>query len=200
MQPRALVLASGSGARARLLRAAGLSFRQAPVGLDEAAIIESLRAEGHPPRNIADALAEMKALKSTGREPDALIIAGDQVLALGDEILTKPGSRAAAAAQLARLSGRVHELFSAVCLATAGAVIWRHVAAARLTMRRIGPETIETYLDEAGPDVIESVGAYAIEGRGVQLFSAIDGDLFTIQGLPLLPLLQALRDQGVLPA
>lgn len=192
-----LILASGSAARRRILERAGVSFAVETAEVDEAAIIESLESEKARGRDVADLLAEMKALRVSGRHPGAFVIGADQVLSLGFELFQKPGNTVAARAQLRRLRGQTHELSSAVCVARDGAVVWRVVQEARLTMRDFSDAFLETYLGEAGEDILGSVGAYHVEGLGIQLFSRIDGDAFTIQGLPLLPLLDFLRTHGI---
>lgn len=192
-----LILASGSAARRRILENAGVSFAVETAEVDEAAIIESLESEKARGRDVADLLAEMKALRVSGRHPGAFVIGADQVLSLGPELFQKPGNTVAARAQLRRLRGQTHELSSAVCVARDGAVVWRVVQEARLTMRDFSDAFLETYLGEAGEDILGSVGAYHVEGLGIQLFSRIDGDAFTIQGLPLLPLLDFLRTHGI---
>lgn len=192
-----LILASGSAARRRILENAGVSFAVETAEVDEAAIIESLESEKARGRDVADLLAEMKALRVSGRHSGAFVIGADQVLSLGPELFQKPGNTVAARAQLRRLRGQTHELSSAVCVARDGAVVWRVVQEARLTMRDFSDAFLETYLGEAGEDVLGSVGAYHVEGLGIQLFSRIDGDAFTIQGLPLLPLLDFLRTHGI---
>ncbi|MBB5754106.1 Maf family protein [Prosthecomicrobium pneumaticum] len=195
-----LILASTSSARIALLRGAGLSFEAVGADVDERALEEPLLAAGATPAEVADALAQAKALAVSRRRPDALVIGGDQVLDLAGERFVKPDGRAGAKAQLARLSGRTHHLRSAVALARGGAISWRHLASASLTLRPLDGEALDRYLDRAGDAVTRSVGAYQLEGIGIQLFERIEGDYFTILGLPLLPLLAALRGEGlVLP-
>lgn len=196
MGPGALILASGSAARAAMLRAAGLDPVIAPARVDEAALKSALLAEGADPRRIADALAEVKAIRVSARHPGALVIGADQVLSLDGRIFDKPADPAEAMAHLASLSGQTHRLLAAVVLARDGQALWRHVGEARLTMRDLDAAAIARYVDRAGPAILECVGAYQIEGLGAQLFTAITGDQFTIMGLPLLPLLGILRDFG----
>jgi septum formation protein len=193
----ALILASASAARQRILASAGVPFTIETAEVDEAAIIESLEAEKARGRDVADLLAEMKALRVSGRHPGRFVIGADQVLSLGSELFQKPGNLVAARAQLRRLRGQTHVLSSAVCVAREGAIVWRIVQEARLTMREFSDAFLETYLAEAGEDILGSVGVYHVEGLGIQLFSRIDGDAFTIQGLPLLPLLDFLRTHGI---
>lgn len=195
-----LILASGSAARQRLLRAAGVAVTVDPARVDEASIIESLQADGARPRDVADLLAELKALQVSGRHPAALVVGADQVLSLGKELFQKPGNLVGAREQLRRLRGRTHVLSSAVAVARDGSVIWRVVQEAQLTMREFSDAFLETYLAEAGGDILGSVGAYHVEGLGLQLFSKVEGDTFTIQGLPMLPLLDFLRTHGMVGA
>lgn len=195
-----LILASTSAARQRLLRAAGVDVVVEAAAIDEWAVIESLSAERAKPRDVADALAGLKAVKVSARHPEATVIGADQVLSVGSEIFQKPGNRDGARAQLRRLRGRMHILSSAVSVARGGSIVWRTVDEARLTMRAFSDEFLEAYLGGAGEDILGSVGAYHVEGLGIQLFSRIDGDAFTIQGLPLLPLLDFLRTHGIVRA
>ncbi len=191
----ALVLASGSRTRARLLRAAGLAFEVQPANVDEETVKDSFFAEG--PDRLADALAELKACKISSSRPDAFVIGADQLLVFERDVISKSTTPAEARRLLLRLSGQTHTLISAVALAKGGAVIWRHLARAELCMRRFSEEFLDTYLAENADAVRDCVGCYEIEGAGIQLFSAIEGDYFTILGLPLLPLLGALRELGV---
>lgn len=193
-----VILASGSAARQRLLRAAGVSFEVEVAQIDEAAVIESLTTEKAPGRDVADLLAEMKAAKVSARHPQAFVIGADQVLSLGDSLFQKPGSMPAARLQLLQLRGRTHVLSSAVTVARGGSVIWRDVREAKLTMREFSDAFLDAYLADIGEDILGSVGAYHVEGLGIQLFSRIEGDAFTIMGLPLIPLLDFLRTHGML--
>lgn len=194
-----LVLASSSTSRAAILKSAGLAFTAIPARIDETALIESLQAEGAKPRDIADALAEAKTLKVAANVPaPALVIGADQLLVCEGRIFEKPRDRAEAVSHLTFLQGKTHELVGGVCGAIAGAVIWRHVSVARLTLRTMDAAAIEDYLDAAGPDVLNSVGCYHLEGLGVHLMSRIDGDYYSILGLPILPVLDFLRTQGAL--
>lgn len=193
----ALILASTSATRQRLLRAAGLRFTAEAAAIDETSVIESLAAEKAKPRDVADVLAELKTSKISNRHPEAWVIGADQVLSLGVEMFEKPDDRAGAREQLAKLRGRTHVLSSAVCVARGGSVVWRVVEEARLTMRAFSDAFLDAYLVDAGEDILGSVGAYHVEGIGIQLFSKIDGDVFTIQGLPLLPLIDFLRTHGI---
>jgi septum formation protein len=193
-----LVLASASLARRRLLEAAGLAFEVLPADVDEAGIKLRARAGGMPPQGIAEMLAKVKAEAVGGRRPDCLVIGADQILALGDEIFDKPQDVGTARKQLARLRGKVHVLHTAAVLAVAGKGVWSGVEQARLAMRPFTDAFLADYVASAGPGICRSVGAYEIEGRGIQLFERIDGDHFSIIGLPLLPLLGELRRRGVL--
>ncbi|MFM9865764.1 MAG: Maf family protein [Micropepsaceae bacterium] len=195
-----IVLASGSATRQRLLRAAGIEFSVDVAHVDEASVIESLVAEKAPPRDVADLLAELKATKVSARHPQGFVIGADQVLSVGAELFRKPETVAGAREQLRRLRGKTHVLSSAVCVAREGSVVWRVVQEARLTMRDFSDAFLESYLADAGEDILGSVGAYHVEGLGIQLFSKIDGDTFTILGLPLVPLLDFLRTHGMLKA
>lgn len=193
-----LVLASASPARARLLEAAGIRFRIRRVGVDEDAIKDAMLAENARPPDIADTLAEMKALRGSAAEREALVIGADQVLVMDGRLYSKPEDRAAARAQLMDLRGKTHELVTAISVARGGGIIWRHVETVRLHMRAFSDSFLDHYLDAAGDGVLSSVGCYHLEGRGVHLMSRIEGDHFTVQGLPLLAFLQFLRDQGAL--
>jgi septum formation protein len=199
---RQIILASTSHARREVLAAAGVPFTVEAADVDEPAIRRKLLVGVAPvrPQQIAEALARAKAEDVGRRHRDALVIGGDQVLALGTELLTKAKDEAAARATLAKLKGRVHELHSAVALAADGELMWAHTGTARLKMRDFSDAFLDEYLTRAGDRIGQSVGAYELEGLGVQLFETIEGDYFTILGLPLLPLLAELRAQGMIPA
>ena len=176
-----------------MLEAAGVAFEcRAAVGADPA-IIESMRMDRAAGRNIADCLAELKALRVSRSDPASWVIGADQVLSADGEIFEKPGTVEGARLQLKQLRGKQHILHSAVCVAQNGQVLWRHVGEAKMTMRPFSDAFLETYLVDAGADILGSVGAYHVENLGIQLFSKIDGDIFTVQGLPLLALLDFLR-------
>lgn len=194
---RALILASASPARLALLRGAGLVLDAIPAPIDEDAAKESLRAEGADPVTLASALAELKAAAVSTRHPGALVIGGDQVLEIEGRMFDKPANRAAARDQLLALRGRTHRLVSAAVLTRDGARLWHAAQSVRMTMRDFSTDFLDAYLDAAGDAVCGSVGAYRLEGIGAQLFERIEGDYFTVLGLPLLPLLEALRAQGV---
>lgn len=187
-----IILASTSKIRAQLLARAGLDFTIVPARVDEASIAETLQAEGAHPRDIADALAEAKARKVSTKHPTALVLGCDQTLALGDRIFAKPQSEAEALEHLRVLRGQTHHLFSALVIYQNGQPLWRHVGHARMTMRDLSDLMLKDYIARNWQEIRHCVGAYQIEAEGVQLFSAIDGDNFTIQGLPLLPLLNYL--------
>lgn len=198
---RPLLLASASAGRAQMLRDAALDFAIEPAHLDETALTEGLVAGGHGARAIADALAEAKALKLSVRRPGQLVIGCDQTLMLDDgTILTKPASPAAARAQLARLSDQRHRLFSAVVVAENGMALWRHVSEAKLWVRPLSAAFITAYVAAQWEQIRWTVGCYEIESAGVQLFSRIEGDRWTIVGLPMLPLLGWLRARGEIAA
>lgn len=191
-----LVLASGSKIRAELLKNAGLSIDVDPADVDERAVEAPLLEADFPPDDIASVLAEAKANDVSARRNGDLVIGADQILAFEGERRTKPDDMEAARRQLLAFSGKTHELLSAVVISKDGEAIWRHVSTARLTMRELSPAFIGHYLANSGDVVLSSVGAYQLEGPGVQLFEKIEGDYFTILGLPLLPLLAQLRVLG----
>lgn len=200
MQHPRLVLASASAARARLLTDAGLRFTVEPADVDEAAIREVLDVEGGMlPEDVASILAESKAATVSERHPLDFVIGADQVLEFDGRIIDKATTIAEARARLIELRGRRHRLISAVVVARTGATLWRHVDQAELTMRDFTNEFLGTYLAAVGEAATRSVGAYEIEARGIQLFARIAGDSFTIQGLPLLPLLNYLRQEEAIP-
>jgi len=190
------MLASQSRARQTLLANAGIEFIAVPAEIDERAVQQasSLSAPG----DIAALLAREKALSVSMRRPNNFVIGADQTLALGTRLFTKPDSRAQAAEQLRMLAGNSHELHSAVAVARDGKILFESADMARMTMRRLGEAEIEAYLNEAGAAVISSVGAYQLEGPGVHLFERVEGDHFTILGLPLLALLAFLRTERLL--
>ncbi|MGH6831697.1 MAG: Maf family protein [Methyloceanibacter sp.] len=194
-----LILASASKSRARILEAAGLAFIVEPPGLDEGVMRQAVSDErALAPHDVAEVLARAKAEAVSDLAPKAYVIGGDQVLAIGATILSKPENMEAARRQLLDLSGKSHTLHTAVAVATNGETIWAETTVATLTMRKLTPEFIGRYLASAGDEVLDSVGAYQIESIGVQLFEKIDGDYFSILGLPLIPLLDTLRREGVI--
>jgi len=192
--PLRLVLASGSASRARMLAAAGVDFIKAPADIDEAALM--------PPDGDAAAaalaLAGLKALSVSEHRPGALVLGGDSVLDFEGARIGKSPDASAAKTLLTRLSGRTHRIVSAAVLARDGRIVWRHVGEGRLTMRPLSEAFLDAYLAAEAPAILSSVGCYHLEGRGAQLFDRIDGDFFSILGLPLLPVLAALRDEGML--
>lgn len=195
-----VILASGSRARYSLLKSAGLAFTVIPADVDETAVRETLMSDNPEidPIDIADVLARVKGEAVSAANPDSLIIAGDQVLALGPEIFSKPTDIESARECLKKLRGQTHQLHSAVVLAENGEVTWAHVETADMTMRNFSTMFLSEYLVKAGDAVCHSVGGYQLEGLGIQLFEKIDGDYCTILGLPLLPLLAELRQRNVL--
>ncbi|KRE06151.1 septum formation inhibitor Maf [Bosea sp. Root381] len=193
-----LLLASGSAARRDMLIAAGIPVEVVKPAIDERAVEAPLVAEGSPPDAVAAALACAKALAVSQAHPHRLVLGADQTLACHGAAFHKPENLAAAADQIAALAGRTHELHSAFVLARDGAPVFEDAAVARLTMRSLSPGFILRYLEQVGTAALSSVGGYQIEDAGAQLFESIEGDHFTIMGLPLLAVLAALRDQGVL--
>lgn len=193
-----IILASKSPFRAALLKNAGIAFTTETTRIDERSVEAPLYDSGATPEDVALILAEAKALDVSGRNPAALVIGSDQTLSLGDEVLHKPADMEAARRQLFKLSGKTHHLNSAVVLAKGGETLWRHVSVARMTLRVLDPAFIGRHLGRIGDVALQSVGAYQFEGEGVQLFEKVDGDYFTIVGLPLLPLLSELRREGAI--
>ena len=191
-----LILASQSRARQMLLANAGIEFEAVPAEIDERAVQQASKLTA--PAEIAALLARAKALSVSAQKPGRFVVGADQTLALGMRLFSKPAGRAAAAEQLRALAGHSHELHSAVATARDGEILFSDVSAARMTMRQLTGAEIEAYLDHAGEAVTSSVGAYQLEGLGVHLFERIEGDHFTILGLPLLRLFAFLRGEGLL--
>jgi nucleoside triphosphate pyrophosphatase len=191
-----LILASQSRARQMLLANAGIDFEAVPADIDERAVQQESRLTA--PGEIAALLAREKSLWVSARRPDRFVVGADQTLALGSRLFSKPAGRVQAAEQLRALAGGTHELHSAVAVARDGKVLFSDVSSARMTMRKLGEADIDAYLNEAGEAVTSSVGAYQLEGLGVHLFERIEGDHFTILGLPLLQLLTFLRSERLL--
>lgn len=195
---RILVLASASAARARLLQGAGIQFVRDPACVDEGAVKATARASDSSVTATAAALAEAKAMIVSQRHPGAFVIGADQILECDGEWFDKATDCDDAMKTLKTLRNRTHQLVAAVAVVLDGVCVWRNVETARLTMRPFTDSFLHHYMNEIGPDVLETVGAYRLEGAGVQLFSRIDGSFFTILGLPLLPLLEFLRREGVI--
>ena len=191
-----LVLASASPFRRRMLEAAGLGFTVVVPDVDEAAVKSKLLRSGASIKDIAQGLAVAKAEDVSAHLPDALVIGADQVLACGAEMFNKPASVAEAREQLVRLRGKTHELHTAVALAASGKAVWTRLQTAALAMRPFSDAFLADYLARLGERVRRTVGAYEIEGPGIQLMEHIEGDMFTVIGLPLLALLSELRARG----
>ena len=188
-----LILASGSAARAQMLKAVGVPFEIDKPTLDERAVEAPLRTAGAGGAQIAAALAQAKALEVSARHPGHYVLGGDQTLQVGGDLLSKPDGRAGAKEHLRRLSGRSHQLHAAAVLARDGEILLSMSDVATLTMRELSEDFIETYLNAAGEAVLGSVGAYQIEGLGLHLFERIEGQHPVIMGLPLQPLIEGLR-------
>jgi septum formation protein len=193
-----LVLASASQHRRRLLETAGLAFDVLPADVDEAAVKKTLTAAGADAAGIAGRLAQEKALDVSARRPEAVVIGADQVLACEGQLFDKPGCLVAARVQLRRLRGRTHQLHTGVALAYNRSIVWQRNDTATLVMRHFSDAFLESYLIEAGQDIWGTVGAYEIEGIGIQLFECVSGDWATIIGLTMLPLLSELRARGLI--
>jgi len=192
------ILASASPIRARLLAAAGVSFEVAPARIDEPALRAALQGRGAAAAEAAEALAEAKAVEVSGRWPGRLVIGADQILDCDGAWLEKPRTREAARRDLVRLRGRAHRQVTAVCLVRDRSRRWGRVETVGLSVRDFSDRFLEAYLDAGGADILGCPGAYQLEGPGVQLFSAVEGDYFAVLGLPLLPLIEALRRHRVL--
>lgn len=193
-----LILASGSPFRKAMLVNAGIDVEAVPAEIDERAVEAPLQDTGVSPEDVAAILAEAKAMEVSERRPGALVLGCDQTLSLGDRLFHKPADMEGARRHLLALSGMTHQLNSAAVLVRNGEVLWRHVGIANLTMRQLDPAFIGRHLARVGDRALSSVGAYQIEGEGIQLFEKVEGDHFTIVGLPLLPLLAELRRLGAI--
>ncbi len=198
-ETRPLILASASVARKSMLTAAGLKFECVPPQINEAAIKAEMQREAPnvEPGDVAARLAAAKAIAVSAQFPEALVIGSDQILALRARIFSKAATLDEAKSILEQLRGRTHELVSGVALAQGGQVVWESIDSAELTMRNFSDAFLEMYLDQAGTRILGSVGCYELEGFGLQLFASVEGDYFTILGMPLLPLLAELRNGGV---
>ncbi len=193
-----LVLASGSSSRQRMLRAAGVPFRVSAADLNETALIADLWDKGEKAAGIAAALAEQKAVMVSRRQAGALVLGGDSVLAFGEEIVSKCKTMPELKTLLRRLSGKRHQIISAAVLARDGVPVWSYTGTTTLTMRRFSDAFLDDYLAAEGETLLSGVGGYRYEERGAQLFETVEGDAFTVLGLPLLPVLAALRTHGIL--
>src|SRR5258708_4431891 len=196
--PNELILASASTARACLLQNADVAFRIDPANIDESAIKQSVRREGRSVVECALSLAEEKARHVSVRHPGLLVVGADQILVLDDEWFDKPGSLADARRQLEKLRGRTHELVIAACVVCGEFRLWHAVTVPRLTMREFSDGFLDAYIAAESDDLLGSVGAYRLEGRGIQLFAGIKGDYFSVLRLPLVELLDFLRTRGTL--
>lgn len=197
--PPEVVLASGSRPRARMLANAGVPFTASAASVDEEAIKASMQATGADVADVAELLAATKAQQVSRNHENSLVIGADQMLACDGEWFDKPANPLAARNQMEKLRGRTHELISAVCVVRDGDVLWHHIERARITMRPFSDAFTDQYIDKMGENISATVGGYELEGLGAQMFSRIEGDYFTILGMPLLPLLDFLRGHGVIP-
>ena len=195
MMPR-LILASASSARGALLQGAGIDFQAIPADIDEGAIKRAF--EGQPAARIATEIATAKAQKIAAKKPDQLVLGSDQVLVHRGRLFSKPRTLAEARTHLEDLSGNAHRLVSAAAIVRNDQILWHDNQTVTMTMRPLSPAFLDRYLQDIGDLALNSVGCYHLEGRGSQLFSSVDGDYFAVLGLPLLPLLQALRNLGYL--
>ena len=195
--PPRLILASASASRIAMLQSAGLTLKQEPAGVDEDMVKRSLKAEGADAAHVALTLGDLKAQQISRRNPDAFVIGADQMLECNGVWFDKPPDLDHARGHLQALRGKTHQLITAAVIVRAGGRIWQHVDRASLTMRDFSDGFVDAYLAKTGEEVCSTVGAYRLEGLGAQLFSRVEGDFFTILGLPLLPLLDFLRGHGI---
>lgn len=193
-----IILASGSVTRAKMLRDAGVSLRIDVSRVDEDAVKRAMLAEGAPPRDIADKLAELKGLRVSSRNGETLVLSADQVLVSGGTLYNRARNAEELATQLRELRGKSHELLSAAVICEGGRPIWRHVGRAQLIMRSFSDTYLEEYIADGGAGLLDTVGGYKLEEKGAQLFSRVQGDYFSVLGLPLLEILGFLRARGVL--
>lgn len=194
-----IVLSSTSATRRKLLSQTGLYFKTAKPPVDESIIKEALKKAGASAAQVADNLAESKANSVGQIIPGAFIIGADQMLECEGRWYDKPADRDGARRHLESLRGKTHELITAAVIAHEGRIIWRHTEIAKMTMRDFSESFLDSYMDKAGDGIVNSVGAYEMEGAGSQLFEKVEGDFFSILGLPLIPLMGALREAGALP-
>lgn len=195
-----IVLASASPSRRAMLQAAGIDCVIDPPAVDEESVKQAMRVDGAGPGDVAETLAEMKARQVSRRHPNAMVVGADQMLECGEVWFDKPADRDHARAHLQALRGKTHRLIAGVVVVQNEARQWHHTCSVSMEMRSFSDAFLDAYLDRVGDDVLSSVGAYQLEGQGAQLFNRVDGDYFTVLGLPLLPLLDFLRTRGVLKA
>ena len=194
-----VILASGSEIRQQLLLGAGVAIKVETSPVDEPSIMAALLQENAKPRDIADTLAEYKGRRVAIKNPDKIVISADQVLVCEGQVYSKPDTQEQAMTQLQQLRGKGHQLLSAVVIFEDGAPVWRHIGRAQLVMRDFSDAFLAEYIQKIGDDILTTVGCYKLESLGVQLFSQVQGDYFTILGLPLIEVLGFLRTRGVLP-